>query len=316
MSHLPSSFIRQLAAGAFIAALSISFAQAQESAPLDAPAAASAGEGAPESSSASPPSATLEPLPASAASVPEAAAPGDTVVVDNPYGLQALWQGSDFVARGTLIILLIMSFGSWLIIFTKLYEQQKLIRQGKQTNDKFWEAGEVEEALQSLPKESAYRFIAQVGAEATSKHRGLVGYIGLNDWIQLSIHRAIESIQSNLQKGLAFLATVGSTAPFIGLFGTVWGIYHALTAIGIAGQASIDKVAGPVGESLIMTAIGLAVAVPAVLGYNWLVRRNKTLVEEIRSFGAELHAVLLGAQAERSTTRGPQVVQAIRAISI
>jgi biopolymer transport protein ExbB len=96
-----------------------------------------------------------------------------------------------------------------------------------------------------------------------------------------------------MQNGLAFLATVGSTAPFVGLFGTVWGIYHALVKIGISGQASIDKVAGPVGESLIMTAIGLAVAVPAVLGYNWLVRRNKAVLEQLNAFGSDLYAVLL-----------------------
>ncbi len=117
----------------------------------------------------------------------------------------------------------------------------------------------------------------------------------MNDWISMSIQRAIDNVQSRLQDGLAFLASVGSTAPFVGLFGTVWGIYHALTAIGIAGQASIDKVAGPVGEALIMTAIGLAVAVPAVLGYNLLVRRNKAAMEEVRGFGADLHAVLMSA---------------------
>jgi hypothetical protein len=119
--------------------------------------------------------------------------------------------------------------------------------------------------------------------------------VNMNDWITMSIQRAIDNVASRMQDGLAFLATVGSTAPFVGLFGTVWGIYHALTAIGIAGQASIDKVAGPVGEALIMTAIGLAVAVPAVLGYNWLIRRNKAAMERVRAFGADLHAVLLSA---------------------
>ncbi|MDR2678718.1 MAG: MotA/TolQ/ExbB proton channel family protein [Zoogloeaceae bacterium] len=308
MSH-PIHFSRAIrfALGPFriflvAAFLSFSPAWAQDATTDTAPETASAAAPKPETS-----------LPTAA---PVVSAGEESVIVDNPYGIQALWQGSDFVARGTLVILFIMSFGSWLILFTKFHEQQKLIRQGKRVGEKFWAAGAVEEALQSLPETSAYRFIAQVGVDATSKHQGLLGYIGLNDWIQLSIHRAIESIQSSLQKGLAFLATVGSTAPFIGLFGTVWGIYHALTAIGVAGQASIDKVAGPVGEALIMTAIGLAVAVPAVLGYNWLVRRNKALVEEIRSFGAELHAVLLGAQAERSAPRRPQVVQAIRAISV
>ena len=121
----------------------------------------------------------------------------------------------------------------------------------------------------------------------------------MNEWITMSIQRAIDNVQSRTQDGLAFLATVGSTAPFVGLFGTVWGIYHALTAIGIAGQASIDKVAGPVGEALIMTAFGLAVAVPAVLGYNWLVRRNKSAMEQVRGFGADLHAVLLSAPEVR-----------------
>ena len=253
---------------------------------------------------------TPEPAPAKT----EAAA---TETVDNPYGIDALWKGGDAVAKGTLSILLIMSFGSWLIIFTKLYEQQKLIKQAKKANESFWAAGEVEQAVESLDTNSAYHFVAKSGAEATANHRGLLGYIDLNDWIQLSIHRSIENVQSRLQDGLAFLATVGSTAPFIGLFGTVWGIYHALTAIGIAGQASIDKVAGPVGEALIMTAIGLAVAVPAVLGYNWLVRRNKAALENLRTFGAELHAVLLGAAAERRDESKPKLVHnGIRAISV
>ena len=236
--------------------------------------------------------------------------------VDNPYGLDALWKGGDAVAKGTLAILVIMSAGSWFIIFTKLYEQNKLARQSKKANETFWAAGGVEQAIESLDTSSAFHFIAKSGADATVHHRGLLGYIDLNDWIQLSIHRSIENVQSRLQDGLAFLGTVGSTAPFVGLFGTVWGIYHALTAIGIAGQASIDKVAGPVGESLIMTAIGLAVAVPAVLGYNWLVRRNKAALDDVRTFGSELHAVLLGAAANRISDSSPKVVHAIRAISV
>lgn len=227
----------------------------------------------------------------------------DKDAVSNPYGLDALWKGGDFVAKGTLLILLLMSAGSWYIVFTKLYEQNKLTRQGKNANETFWSAGALELAVEGLDKSGAYHFIAKSGTDANSKHRGLAGHIALNDWIQLSIQRATEKVQGRLQKGLAFLATVGSTAPFVGLFGTVWGIYHALTAIGIAGQASIDKVAGPVGEALIMTAIGLAVAVPAVLGYNWLVRRNKAALDNVRGFGAELHAVLLGAEAARQEAR-------------
>jgi biopolymer transport protein ExbB len=142
---------------------------------------------------------------------------------------------------------------------------------------------------------SPFKFIADAGLEATKKHHGLMGHVPLNDWVTMSIQRAVDRIQSSVQSGLSVLATVGSISPFVGLFGTVWGIYGALTAIGISGQASIDKVAGPVGESLIMTAIGLAVAVPAVLSYNWLVGRNKAVMEDVRAFGSDLHAVILGS---------------------
>ena len=224
------------------------------------------------------------------------AAPSATAkeTVDNPYGLDALWKGGDFVARGTLIIMIIMSMGSWFIIFTKLMDQTRLNKQAKEARGNFWKATSVKDGTNGLAQGSAFRFIAEEGIKASEHHEGaLLEQIDLNTWITMSIQRSVEKIQSRLQDGLAFLATVGSTAPFIGLFGTVWGIYHALTAIGIAGQASIDKVAGPVGESLIMTAIGLAVAVPAVLGYNWLVRRNKAAMENVRTFSGDLHSVLL-----------------------
>jgi biopolymer transport protein ExbB len=168
-------------------------------------------------------------------------------------------------------------------------------RQARAADKTFWTAPSVQKGAVGLKEGSPYRFIAESGLEATSKHEGLLGNVNMNDWISMSIQRAIDNVQSRTQDGLAFLATVGSTAPFVGLFGTVWGVYHALTAIGIAGQASIDKVAGPVGEALIMTAIGLAVAVPAVLGYNWLIRRNKVALDRVRGFGADLHAVLLSA---------------------
>jgi len=213
----------------------------------------------------------------------------------NPYGLAALWSGSDLVAKAVLLILVVMSAGSWYLLIVKWIEQQRMLTQAKAT-EAFWTAASVAQGLDTLAAGSPFRFIAQAGADASVKHAGLLGQIDLNTWITMSIQRAIERVQGRLQNGLAFLATVGSTAPFVGLFGTVWGIYHALTAIGVAGQASIDKVAGPVGEALIMTAIGLAVAVPAVLGYNWLVRRNKAVMDEVRGFAADLHAVLL-AQA-------------------
>ena len=217
--------------------------------------------------------------------------------VVNPYGLEALWREGDFVSRGTLIIMLIMSMGSWYIIFTKLFEQQKMLKAAKAVGESFWKSGNMKQAASSLADGSAFRYIAEQGVRADDHHEGtLVESIDRHTWISMSVERAVGNIQSRLQDGLAFLATVGSTAPFVGLFGTVWGIYHALTAIGIAGQASIDKVAGPVGEALIMTAFGLAVAVPAVMGYNWLIRRNKTVMEKVRAFSGDVHNVLLAGK--------------------
>ena len=240
----------------------------------------------------------VAPAPVAVAPVaPMADATTTKETVDNPYGLSALWNQGDFVARGTLMILVIMSMGSWYILITKLYESFKIGSEAKQMRRGFFKAVTLNEAVNTLKEGSAFRFIADSGVQAGDHHEGaLTEHIDLNTWVTSSVQRAIDDVQSRLQDGLAVLATVGSTAPFVGLFGTVWGIYHALTAIGIAGQASIDKVAGPVGEALIMTAIGLAVAVPAVLGYNWLVRRNKVNMESVRNFGADLHGVLMGAK--------------------
>jgi biopolymer transport protein ExbB len=248
---------------------------------------------APAAPAAAPAAAPVAPVAPKAAATAKGANGKGTEVVENPYGLEALWKGSDWVAKATLIILVIMSMGSWYIIIVKIYEQAKLGAQARLAGKTFWTAPSVRDGIAGLKEGSAFRFLAESGLEATKKHTGLLGNINLSDWVSANIQRAIDNVGSRLQDGLAFLATVGSTAPFVGLFGTVWGIYHALTAIGIAGQASIDKVAGPVGEALIMTAIGLAVAVPAVLGYNWLIRRNKRAMDEIRSFGADLHAVLM-----------------------
>jgi biopolymer transport protein ExbB len=237
--------------------------------------------------------------PAPVAPMPAAAPTVTKETIENPYGLEALWRQGDFVSKGTLIILVIMSMGSWYIIFVKLWEQFKLMRQGREMAASFWKSASLKEGAKKLKDGSAFRYIAETGLAANEHHEGaLTENIDLNTWVTMSVQRAVDTVQSRQQDGLAFLATVGSTAPFVGLFGTVWGIYHALTAIGIAGQASIDKVAGPVGEALIMTAIGLAVAVPAVMGYNWLVRRNKTAMETVRAFGSDLHAVLLGRKVE------------------
>jgi biopolymer transport protein ExbB len=251
---------------------------------------------------ASAPAEATAPAATDTASAPAVAtAPVSTTAketVENPYGLEALWKQGDFVARFVLVVMVIMSLGSWYIIFTKLFEQRKLIKSAEQARD-FWKAGSVKNGVATLGEGTAFRFIAEQGLKSAEHHEGtLVDQIDLNTWVGMSVQRAVDNINSRLQDGLAFLATVGSTAPFVGLFGTVWGIYHALTAIGIAGQASIDKVAGPVGEALIMTAFGLAVAVPAVMGYNWLIRRNKTAMERVRAFSADLHNVLLAGSAK------------------
>ena len=242
--------------------------------------------------------------PAAEAAAPAAAtAPAPPVAtvakeeVANPYGLDALWSQGDFVARGTLIIMIIMSMASWYVIFTKLFEQSKMLKAADKVGEGFWKAGSMKQAAGTLAEGSAFRYIAEQGVKADDHHEGtLVEQIDRHTWITMSVDRAVGNINSRMQDGLAVLATVGSTAPFVGLFGTVWGIYHALTAIGISGQASIDKVAGPVGEALIMTAFGLAVAVPAVMGYNWLIRRNKQVMEKIRAFSGDVHNVLLSAK--------------------
>jgi biopolymer transport protein ExbB len=250
-----------------------------------------------------PAAAAPAPAPATTPAPPPGAGEPMKEVIENPYGLEAMWKQGDFVTKGTLIILIIMSMGSWYIMFVKVYEQMKLFRQAKEVQAKFWSAGSVQEGVGNLKEGSPFRYIAESGIKSTTHHEGkLLEQIDLNTWVTMSIQRAVDNVSSRLQDGLAFLATVGSTSPFVGLFGTVWGIYHALTAIGIAGQASIDKVAGPVGEALIMTAIGLAVAVPAVLGYNWLVRRNKVTMESVRRFGADLHGVLMGARMNAPAT--------------
>ncbi|MGN6649208.1 MotA/TolQ/ExbB proton channel family protein [Trinickia sp.] len=277
------------------------YAQASDTAATTATAAASA------TTTAAPQAAT----PAADQPAPPPA-PAATETVDNPYGLGALWKNGDFVARFVLILLVIMSMGSWYIMITKFFEQFRANRRAKAADEQLWSAPSLSEGAKQLDESSPFRFIAETAIEAGQHHdEALLEAVDRNTWIDVSVERAITNVANRLQDGLAFLATVGSTAPFVGLFGTVWGIYHALTAIGIAGQASIDKVAGPVGEALIMTAIGLAVAVPAVLGYNFLVRRNKSVMERVRGFGAQLHTVLLagGKRPARAAARTASLVQ-------
>ena len=230
----------------------------------------------------------------------------ESVTVENPYGLQALWAQGDFIAKGVLILLALMSAYSWFIIFTKWWEQRRLLKQATEADKQFWAADNIKNGVGKLTgKGNIFKAIASEAIDAAEHHdTRMTQQVPLHEWIDNVIARGVARIGSALQTQLPFLATTGSTAPFIGLFGTVWGIYHALVAIGVAGQASIDKVAGPVGEALIMTAIGLAVAVPAVLGYNYLLGRNKLIMEKVKLFAADLEQVIVsGSRVEGASAK-------------
>jgi biopolymer transport protein ExbB len=212
---------------------------------------------------------------------------------DSPYGLMQALQEGGIISWTVFTILVIMSLGTFYILFTKLMQQQKIMSQGRKVRASFWNSPNLRDASTKLEARSAYRSIVDDALVAQEQHGKLTDPIDQHDWMSNSLARSQGSISARLGEGLAFLATVGSTAPFIGLFGTVIGIYRALIKIGASGQASIDTVAGPVGEALIMTALGLVVAVPAVLAYNWLIRRNKSIMEDLAAFTNDLHGYLM-----------------------
>ena len=231
--------------------------------------------------------------------------------VDNPYGIAALWTTSDFVGKGVFVILAVMSLFSWFVILTKVLDQSALRKHALQAEKDFWTSSSIKDGLSRLKgdEDNVFRGLASDGMESLEHHERnkgrLTENIDLHDWISSHLQRRVDLINSDLSSGMSVLASVGATSPFVGLFGTVWGIYHALIAIGISGQASIDKVAGPVGEALIMTAIGLAVAVPAVLGFNWLTRRNKFILERVNYFAHDLHQALLSGNRVAAVTKAP-----------
>lgn len=220
----------------------------------------------------------------------------ETAAGASPFGIEHVWAQGDLVARATLIVMLIMSAWSWWVILTKLWDQRKIKKQAAQAEKEFWTGKtDLRQAAEKLKgKNHVFRILAEDGIRATQHHEGkLTDQIPLNEWINNSLQRSLDSIINRLQSGLAVLATVGSTAPFVGLFGTVWGILNALLTISREGQATIDKISGPVGEALIMTAIGLFVAVPAVMFYNALLRQNKIIIERLKYFATDLHDYLL-----------------------
>lgn len=232
---------------------------------------------------------------------------------NNPYGIVALWQQGDPVIKAVAIMLLAMSVISWYVILVRSLGLLRL-RSVSNTTQNFWHARSLGEGMQiiSTRSENPFHKLAEDGQIAldhhSNHHEDLHGKLPLGDWLTASLRGSIDESSERLQKGMSILASVGSTAPFVGLFGTVWGIYHALVGIGVSGQASIDKVAGPVGEALIMTAFGLAVAIPAVLGYNALQRNNKLILGKLNRFAHQLHAFYLTGTPMAKSQQGKAVV--------
>ncbi|MBK6615558.1 MotA/TolQ/ExbB proton channel family protein [Ottowia sp.] len=230
--------------------------------------------------------------------------------MNSQFGLLHVWTQGDFVTRAVLLALVGMSLASWIVILIKALDVVRAKRQAARV-ESFWHSSDMAEGLAKLGQGEGnpFRDLAVEGREAAAHHRAtkaqLHDTLDVSDWISSALRNSIDHTTSGLQVGLAILASVGSTAPFVGLFGTVWGIYHALMNIGAAGQASIDRVAGPIGEALIMTALGLAVAIPAVLGYNALVRGNKFILGKLNRFAHDLHAYYVtGARITAASSDG------------
>ncbi len=230
------------------------------------------------------------------------------------FGIANVWLQGDFVTRATAALLLAMSLASWVVIVIKALDIVKFKRRAREARD-FWHSEDFAAGLDKLGGDGTnpFRHLALEGREATQHHRNTQAHLhdslDVSDWVTRCLRNCIDEFTARLQSGLAILASVGSTAPFIGLFGTVWGIYHALVAIGTSGQSTIDKVAGPIGEALIMTALGLAVAIPAVLGYNALVRGNKHILNSLNSFAHDLHAYFVtGARVSLPSENGARIV--------
>ena len=226
--------------------------------------------------------------------------------MESQFGIANVWIQGDFVTRAVAILLLGMSLASWIVILIKALDIIKFKKHARAAKD-FWHSEDFAAGLTKMGADPAnpFRHLALEGREATAHHRNTKAHLhdslDVSDWVTRCLRNCIDEFTARLSSGLAILASVGSTAPFIGLFGTVWGIYHALLAIGTSSQSTIDKVAGPIGEALIMTALGLAVAIPAVLGYNALVRGNKSILSKLNSFAHDLHAYFVtGARVSTS----------------
>lgn len=277
-----------------IAALALALAAASASAQTTPPVPADQAAPAAESTDGAAAAAGDAAQPADAGDVVAPITEKKEETQTNPYGLQGLVKEGGPVSITTLSILVIMSASSWFIFITKMLSQNALYGQAAKAGRKFWSAGNIEEAIAGLDTGSVFRKIAADGLASAEHHaKYLSGKVSLYEWVGAALRRSINEVSGRLQNGNAVLATVGSVAPFVGLFGTVWGILQALIKIGVSGNASIDKVAGPVGEALIMTAIGLAVAIPAVGFYNVALRRNKEITDAMSKFADDVEAYLV-----------------------
>jgi biopolymer transport protein ExbB len=238
--------------------------------------------------------------------------------MENQPGILNFWQQGDFITHIVALLLVGMSVLSWVVIVMKALDIVRLKRMAHNV-ESFWHSSNLDEGLAALDGAATYTndttdanpfySLAKQGHEASAHHRAtqeqLHDSLDVSDWVTRSLRNAIDDSTARLQAGLAVLASIGSTAPFVGLFGTVWGIYHALISIGASGQMGMDRVAGPIGEALIMTALGLVVAVPAVLGYNALVRGNKFILGQLNRFAHDLHAYLVtGARVGKRDSAG------------
>jgi biopolymer transport protein ExbB len=239
------------------------------------------------------------------------------------FGLDHLWANADVVQKAVAILLVVMSAMSWYVIAFKSWSLVRLQKVAASAREAFWQSRSVAEGMDALGEDDTpFRALAQAGLDCSQHHRHhegtLGGAMGRSEWMASGLRASIDESAAKMQSGMSILASVSSTAPFVGLFGTVWGIYHALVAIGLAGQASLDKVAGPVGEALIMTALGLAVAIPAALGYNALVRANKNIVSRLNRFGYDLHAYFLTGTrvGEAAVTHAPTRLEAVSAAKV
>lgn len=228
--------------------------------------------------------------------------------MESGFGILSAWQQADAIGRTVALLLLLMSIATWVVIVLKSISLLKYKKMVKSSND-FWHSEDLASGIKKLGNDASNPFLLLVleGRDSVAHHRNTQAHLhdalDISDWVTRNLRYTIDGVTARLQSGLSILATVGSIAPFVGLFGTVWGIIHALLAIGASGQASMDTVAGPIGEALVMTAAGLAVAIPAVVGYNALIRGNKSVLLSINNFAHDLHAYYVtGARVNHNTT--------------